>query len=108
VGGLTATSRLEPLKPPNGLPTVLRTCLIAGVAVALGLGAESGVALARDCDVRGTSDGERLVGTPDRDVICGLGGRDRIFGMGGNDVIVGGRGPDRVYGGKGSDLPHRR
>jgi hypothetical protein len=57
----------------------------------------------RNCTIRGTGRGDRLIGTPQKDVICGLGGNDTIRGRAGNDVILGGGGRDRIFGGKGND-----
>lgn len=57
----------------------------------------------RPCTIRGTDDGETLVGTTADDVICGFDGNDVIRGRGGNDVLLGGAGDDDIYGDTGRD-----
>jgi Ca2+-binding RTX toxin-like protein len=53
--------------------------------------------------IRGTTQGEDLLGTRGGDVIYGFGGSDRIDGRGGFDVIFGGPGDDTLSGGRGKD-----
>lgn len=57
-----------------------------------------------NCTIRGTEDGERLVGTGGDDIICGYGGNDTIIGRGGNDRLLGGKGADEIKGGPGDDV----
>ncbi|WBA82176.1 calcium-binding protein [Endozoicomonas sp. GU-1] len=52
--------------------------------------------------VKGTNDGERLVGSANNDKVLGEGGDDTLFGMSGNDRLEGSDGNDRLMGGNGS------
>ena len=62
------------------------------------------VLLDSTCTIKGTNNGETLIGTPGRDVICARGGDDTISGLEGNDLIRAGAGDDKVGGGSGNDL----
>jgi Ca2+-binding RTX toxin-like protein len=53
--------------------------------------------------IRGTNEGDNLVGTPGPDSIRGLAGGDILKGLAGDDWIVGGFGSDQIYGGPGTD-----
>ncbi len=44
-----------------------------------------------------------LRGTPNGEQLLGLGGKDQLFGKKGNDTLIGGSGKDRLYGGGGND-----
>ena len=55
-----------------------------------------------DTVVKGTDNGERLVGNNNKDKILGQGGDDTLFGMSGNDRLEGEGGNDRLIGGNGS------
>jgi len=76
-------------------------------ALAVGLLAASGVALAAtiDCpgDCSGTADPDRLIGSSASQTMLGLEGGDSISGYRGDDDVEGGRGGDAVYGGYGDD-----
>ncbi|MGI2030545.1 hypothetical protein ACRQ5F_25050, partial [Endozoicomonas acroporae] len=52
--------------------------------------------------VKGTNDGDRLVGSANNDKVLGEGGDDTLFGMSGNDRLEGSDGNDRLMGGNGS------
>ncbi|MBO9497254.1 hypothetical protein J7438_24675, partial [Thalassotalea sp. G20_0] len=52
--------------------------------------------------VKGTNDGERLIGSANNDKVLGEGGNDTLFGMSGNDRLEGGDGNDQLIGGNGS------
>ncbi len=49
------------------------------------------------------SQNDYLRGTPNGEQLLGLGGEDRLFGKKGNDTLIGGRGNDHLYGGDGDD-----
>ena len=53
--------------------------------------------------IRGTGDGDRLVGTQRADKITGRKGDDRINGKNGADYLIGGSGADKLIGGPGFD-----
>ncbi|WKT60104.1 calcium-binding protein [Microbulbifer thermotolerans] len=57
-----------------------------------------------DSVVKGSADGEQLVGSGGKDLVQGLGGDDTVFGMGGDDRIEGGDGNDMLYGGNGGGV----
>ena len=76
-------------------------------ALAVGLLAASGVALAAtiNCtgDCTGTNDPDRLIGSSNPQTMLGLDGGDSISGYRGDDDVEGGAGGDAVYGGYGDD-----
>ena len=80
--------------------------IVAGGSVVSNGDAKIGVAryLSGACGIRGTSNGEILVGTPAKDYICGLGEDDELIGLGSDDRIVGGDGDDIINGGPGRDI----
>lgn len=53
--------------------------------------------------IRGTRDGDTLVGTVHDDCIVGFGGDDVIYGLYGDDLLAGGPGDDMIQGGTGDD-----
>ncbi|MGZ9063524.1 MAG: M10 family metallopeptidase C-terminal domain-containing protein, partial [Allosphingosinicella sp.] len=53
--------------------------------------------------LKGTNNGEQLVGGAGSDSINGFGGNDLIYGLGAGDLLIGGADSDHVFGGAGND-----
>lgn len=62
--------------------------------------------LGKRVTIRGSAQGEVIVGTPGSDVIVAQGGDDFVYGNGGKDRICGGSGMDQIVGGGGFDRAH--
>ena len=55
--------------------------------------------------LKGSSDGDLLVGNDDRaELLFGFGGDDQLYGFGQSDFLNGGSGSDRLFGGRGDDV----
>ena len=90
-----------------------KTCLAAGMVLAVGLaslsvvgssaGAGSRECLGRKATIVGTAASDVIYGTNGTDVIVGGKGRDQINGLGGDDFICGEGGRDILSGGSGDD-----
>ncbi|MBW4507628.1 MAG: hypothetical protein KME64_14105 [Scytonematopsis contorta HA4267-MV1] len=55
-------------------------------------------------NVKGTQNGDKIIGSNADNIIDGNGGNDEIDGLGGNDTLSGGLGSDTLYGGDGNDV----
>ncbi|MGD9863296.1 MAG: calcium-binding protein [Pseudodonghicola sp.] len=55
-------------------------------------------------NVKGSEQGDRIIGSNAANTLRGEGGNDSLLGLGGNDTLVGGNGRDRLDGGAGNDM----